>query len=231
MKKVLMIFTKSTLVILLASSLSSCQKENDLSSDEVVKEKKIIFYLDNEEVNENDERLLAESPFIHVDLGVDNETEYNYSFSNTENYVSFLENRGYSEKEIKTFTGSESESSEIITKSSTVDPSLMTVWSYYDLNRSNFLATFTGNQTLCGQVWENQILGMRVDAASSACQTGAMPATIQLFDNCNYSGAVMNISLVKCQSGKNYQYAIAPKHFRNWYNKSPKQIVSSWKFI
>lgn len=215
--------TKSASFILIELTLLNCQKEK-INSEVIVNEKKVIFYLDNEVVEENDQRLLDEIPATHVFLSPDNETEYNFSFTEIEKYSEFLKTKGYSDLEIKKLTSTEA-------NFKAVNPSLMTVWAYTDLNRNNFLAVFTGNTTTCGQTWENKILGMRVDAAFTACQTGQVPATIKLWDGCSYSGAFMNISLSRCQSGKKYQYAIAPRHFQNWYNKSPRQFVSSWQFF
>jgi hypothetical protein len=215
--------TKSAYFILIFLTLLNCQKEK-INSEVIVKEKKVIFYLDNEVIEENDQRLLDEIPATHVFLSPDNETEYNYSFSEIEKYSEFLKTKGYSDLEIKKFTSTEA-------NFKAVNPSLMTITAYTDLNRNNFLAVFTANTTTCGQTWENQILGMKVEAASTACQTGQVPATIKLWNGCSYSGAFMNISLARCQSGTRYQYAIAPSHFRNWYNKSPRQIVSSWQYF
>lgn len=245
MKKLITSVNLYLLLLMSITLITSCKKENletKAQTETCQENKKVDFFIDNEKVGINDARLMNDFKATHVFLGQDNEPDLNCNFSSEEKYIVFLKSKGFNDLEIRNLTSADSNIKQEKSVSepcqsianqrvAAVNPSLMTINAYTDLNRIQFLAAYTGNTTLCGQVWENKILGMRVLASSSACQTGAMPATIRMYNGCNYSGTTMNVSLLKCQSGIKYEYAISPLHFKNWYNKIPKMFVSSWKFI
>lgn len=201
-------------------------KEN-YNSEEFVAEKKVEFYVDDKKVDENDSLLKGNFEALHVFC--EEKVDLNYSFTTKEKYVEFLKAKGFSENEIFDLTATNEElENKVSFKAATVNPALMTVRTFTDISRTKFLAVFTGNTTLCNQSWVNDILGMQIEAASSACQTGQMPAKITLFDGCNFNGTKVTVDLAKCQSGKKYVYLIGQAHFKNW-NKNGIR-VSSWSF-
>ena len=245
MKKLITNVNLYLLLLMSITLITSCKKENletKAQTETCQENKKVDFFIDNEKVGINDARLMNDFKATHIFLGQDNEPDLNCNFSSEEKYIAFLKSKGFNYLEIINLTSADSNLEQEISVSgpcpsianqrvAAVNPSLMTITAYTDLNRDKYLAAFTGNTKLCKQVWEDLILGMRVSASSSACQNGAMPATIRMYNGCDYSGTIMNVSLIKCQSGIKYEYAISPIHFKNWYNKTPKMIVSSWKFI
>ncbi len=245
MKKLITNVNLYLLLLMAITLITSCKKENvetKAQTETFQENKKVDFFIDNEKVGINDARLMNDFKATHIFLGEANEPDLNCNFSSEEKYIAFLKSKGFNDLQIKNLTSADSnlEQEKSVSgprqsigslKVPAVDPALMTITAFYDLDRINYLAAFTGNTTLCGQTWVNQILGMRVSAKSSACQTGAMPATIRLYDNCNHTGTFMNVTLDKCQDGKKYEYAIGPLHFKSWYNKTPRIYVSSWKFI
>jgi|GEM_PF-4297385 len=246
MKKLITNVNLYLLLLMAITLITSCKKENvetKAQTETFQENKKVDFFIDNEKVDINDARLMNDFKATHIFLGEANEPDLNCNFSSEEKYIAFLKSKGFNDLQIKNLTSADSnlEQEKSVSgprqsigslKVAAVDPALMTITAFYDLDRNNYLAAFTGNTTLCGQTWVNKILGMRVSASSSACQTGAMPATIRLYDKCDYSGTtIMNVSLIKCKSGIKYEYSIGPLHFKSWYNKTPRIYVSSWKFI
>lgn len=231
----------AVLVIMSVVLNVSCKKESIdfYNEQQIIKSEqnnqRVEFYVDNEKIDEHDTILYNCFKYTHIFLGKDNEHDLNLNFTSKDLYVEFLKRKGYTNFEIENFTSLNNDQEKSISSNQrilAVNPSLMTIRAFTDLNRTKYLAVFTGNTTTCNQTWENQILGMQVEAASTACQTGQTAASIRLINKCDgtytSSSDYINVSLARCQSGTKYVYAIAPKHFNNWYSQN--KFVSSWIF-
>lgn len=228
--KIIRNLSLSAMILFAAISIFSCEKEDLKDENILFEDANDMNFIDNEKVSENDPRLDSLFNHIYISPSQDGEHESYYYFNDDQRYRDFLDSEGFTKDEINELLEDDSENKFLNKKSSSEN--LISVLAYRDIARTDYIGMFTGETKLCGQAWENEILGMRVVVGpNSGCEDG-VPKILRAFDKCNLEGRPkVNIRLKKCQDAKDFkQYKmIGQLKFKGWKKKGI--YPSSWRYF
>lgn len=228
--KIIRNLSLSAMILFAAISIFSCEKEDLKDENILFEDANDMNFIDNEKVSENDPRLDSLFNYTYISPSQDGEHESYYYFNDDQRYRDFLDSEGFTKDEINELLEDDSENKSLNKKSSWKN--LISVLAYRDLARTDYIGMFTGKTTLCGQAWENEILGMRVVMdPNTGCADGT-PKILQAFDKCNLKGKKkVHIRLKKCQDATKWnQYSmIGQRKFKRW--KKMGIYPSSWRYL